>query len=76
MDKFLHSNDWQWRLARTIVQAVVGVIIAYLSDLVGLLNLDATTGGMVTALVMAVLSPLMAAIKAADGEEVEDAESN
>ena len=28
MDKFLASNEWQWRLPRTIVQGVLGVVIA------------------------------------------------
>lgn len=28
MNEFLASNEWYWRLARTIVQGVLGVIIA------------------------------------------------
>ena len=28
MNEFLASNEWQWRLLRTIVQGVLGVIIA------------------------------------------------
>ncbi len=30
MSEFLASNDWQWRLLRTIVQGVLGVVIANL----------------------------------------------
>lgn len=28
MNEFLASNEWYWRLARTIVQGVLGVVIA------------------------------------------------
>lgn len=28
MERFLTSNEWQWRLARTIAQGVLGVFIA------------------------------------------------
>ena len=35
MEKFLASNGWQWRLARTIVQGVLGVAVANL-DLIEL----------------------------------------
>lgn len=28
MEEFLNSNEWQWRLARAIVQGIFGVIIA------------------------------------------------
>ena len=27
MNDFLNSNEWQWRLARTVVQGVIGVLI-------------------------------------------------
>ena len=30
MNEFLASNDWQWWLLRTIVQGVLGVVIANL----------------------------------------------
>ena len=35
MSDFLASNDWQWRLARTIVQGVIGVLIANIDLIVG-----------------------------------------
>lgn len=47
MNDFLTSNEWQWRLLRTIAQGVLGVVVA---------------------LVMAVLSQLMAEIGKAGGE--------
>lgn len=28
MNEFLASNEWYWRLARTILQGVLGVVIA------------------------------------------------
>lgn len=30
MSNFLTGNEWWWRLARTVVQAVLGVILANL----------------------------------------------
>ena len=30
MSEFLASNEWQWRLLRTIVQGVLGVVVANL----------------------------------------------
>lgn len=62
MSKFLSSNDWQWRLARTIVQGILGVIIANVDIITGSLIFDPTTKGVVVALVMAVLSPIMAVL--------------
>lgn len=62
MDKFLNSNDTVWRLARTIVQAVLGVIVANIDMIVGAAVLDPSVRALVVALVMAVLSPIMAEI--------------
>jgi len=57
---FLTSNDWRWRLARTIVQGVIAVIIANLDMLVGVWQIDPSIKAVVVALIMAVLSPVMA----------------
>ncbi len=62
MDKFLNSNEWQWRLARTIVQGVIGVLIANLDVIIGSMVLNETVRPIVVALVMAILSPIMAEI--------------
>lgn len=35
MSVFLASNEWQWRLLRTIVQGVLGVVIANLDLILG-----------------------------------------
>lgn len=60
MEQFLKSNEWQWRLARTIVQGILGVIVANIDLIFGQVVLDPAWRGLVVALVMAVLSPVMA----------------
>lgn len=70
MDKFLTSNDWRYRLARTIVQGILGVLIANIDIILGHTALDAPTRAMVVALVMAVLSPIMAQL----GKSTEESE--
>lgn len=59
MDKFLKSNETKYRLARTIVQGVIGVIFAYIDVLVGYVAIPDELRPMIVALVMAVLSPIM-----------------
>lgn len=60
MTTFLTSNEWQWRLARTIVQGILGVVVANIDVLVGAAVLDPAARAIVVALCMAVLSPVMA----------------
>ena len=60
MGKFLASNAWQWRLLRTIVQGILGVIVANIDVIVGSAVLDPTARAICVALCMAVLSPIMA----------------
>ena len=67
MDEFLTGNDPQHRLYRTIVQGVIGVIVANIDLILGHVVFDASTRAVLAALVMAVLSPIMAALGA--GEE-------
>ena len=64
MNTFLTSNAWQFRLGRTIVQGIIGVVIANIDILVGSVVLDPAMRGIVVALVMAVLSPIMAELGA------------
>lgn len=74
MDKFLTSNEWQYRLLRTIIQGVLGVIIANLDVITGAFVIDPTTKGIIVALVMAILSPIMALLgQKEDGEPYEPA---
>lgn len=67
MDLFLHSNDWKWRLARTIVQGVLGVIIANVDLIFGQAVMDPSARAFVVALVMAVLTPIMAELDSGSG---------
>lgn len=60
MEQFLKSNEWQWRLARTIVQGILGVIVANIDLIFGQVVFDPAWRVLVVALVMAVLSPVMA----------------
>ena len=59
---FLSSNEWQYRLLRTIVQGSIGVLIANVDVIIGSFVIDPAWKGIVVALVMAVLSPVMAAL--------------
>ncbi len=70
MNEFLASNEWYWRLARTIVQGVLSVIIANIDLIMGWCVLDPSVRGPVVALVMAVLSPIMAALGGGDEDIV------
>lgn len=60
IEVFLTSNAWQYRLARTIVQGLIGVIVANLDLILGYLVIDPALRPMIVALCMAVLSPVMA----------------
>ena len=59
MKYFLTANTAGMRLARTIVQAVIGVIISNIDLLVGYVVLDPALRPVVTGLVMAILSVIM-----------------
>ena len=67
MSSFLTSNEWEWRLLRTIAQGVLGVVVANVDLLVGTAVLEPSWRALVVALVMAVLSPLMAELGKANG---------
>ncbi len=62
MNTFLTSNERQWRLARTIVQGILGVVVANIDVLVGAAILDPAARAICVALCMAILSPVMAEI--------------
>ena len=63
MEQFLKSNEWQWRLARTIVQGILGVLVANVDLIFGQVVLGPAWRALVVALVMAVLSPVMAELE-------------
>lgn len=70
MNPFLTSNEWQWRLLRTVAQGVLGVVVANVGLLMGVAVLDPTWRALCVAMVMAVLSPVMAELgKACDSDE-------
>lgn len=71
MRKFLTSNEWQYRLLRTIVQGILGVLVANIDVLAGMVVLDPAIRAIVVALVMAVLSPVMAMLGGGDSAYVE-----
>lgn len=73
MNEFLTSNEWQWRLARTIAQGVLGVVVANVDMLVGCAVLEPAWRAVVVALVMAVLTPVMAELGAALPEGTKEA---
>lgn len=62
MNRLFVSNAPKWRLIRTIIQGVIGVIIANLDLIAGTFHLDPAVKVFVVALVMAILSPIMAAL--------------
>lgn len=62
MNTFLTSNEAKYRLARTILQGIIGIVIANIDLIMGQVILDPSQRAVVVALVMAILSPLMAAL--------------
>ena len=69
MNRFLTSGEWQWRLLRTVVQGVLGVVVANVDLLMGVAVLDPTWRALCVAMVMAVLSPVMAGLGKADDSD-------
>lgn len=67
--KFFNSNEWQWRLCRTVVQAIIGFLLANADALFANLTLDANTKAIVVGLTMAILSPIMAEIGKHNGDD-------
>lgn len=59
MKEFLQSNKTVYRLLRTIVQGIIGVVIANVDFLISGLNFSPEAKAFIVALVMAVLSPIM-----------------
>ena len=54
---------------RTVVQGVLGVVVANVGLLMGVAVLDPTWRALCMAMVMAVLSPVMAELGKADGSD-------
>ena len=67
--KLLTSNSWEYRLLRTIIQGIIGVLIANLDVLIASLTISDTFRPIIVALCMAILSPIMAEIGQAQQEK-------
>ena len=68
MKKFLTSNDSLYRTLRTIAQAIIGVVVANLDTIIGTFTINEVWKPIIVALVMAVLSPIMAELGKYTGE--------
>lgn len=69
LDKFLNDNSMAMRLVRTIVQGIIAVlIVAVPLAISGVVN-DPQWASIITAAIMAVLSPVMAMLKTGKPED-------
>ena len=64
MKTFLTSNKTKYRLGRTILQGIIGVLIANVDLIVSYLNIPPEMKPFIVALVMAILSPIMSELGA------------
>lgn len=64
--KFFESNKLIYRLLRTICQGILGVLIANIDMIIGAFSIPDVWRPLIVALVMAILSPVMAAIGGRD----------
>lgn len=73
MNRLFINDSAGYRLLRTIIQGIIGVLIANADLLVGSFSFSPEVKALIVALVMAVLSPIMAALgtREMDKEEVE-----
>ena len=60
MNRLFTSNAPKWRLFRTIIQGVIGVLIANLDMIFGATPIPPEVKPVIVAVTMAVLSPIMA----------------
>lgn len=70
MKRFLQSNETRYRLFRTIIQGIIGVVIANADFLISGLNFSPEAKAFIVALVMAILSPIMSELGNNEPEEV------
>lgn len=71
MKEFLTSNETKYRLLRTIVQGVIGVIIANLDLIIGYTAIDPAIRPVIVGVVMAILSPIMSTLGNKEGGDIE-----
>lgn len=69
LDHFLHDDSTEMRLARSVVQGLVSVLIVTVPLLMGGVIQDATWASIATAAIMCVLSPVMAMFRTGNPED-------
>lgn len=69
LDEFLTSEKTEMRLARSVVQGLVSVLIVAVPLVLGGVIEDATWASIATAAIMCVLSPLMAMFRSGNPED-------
>lgn len=62
MNGLLTRNEAKYRLLRTIIQGIIAVIVANLDVILGVFSWSPEVKALIVALVMAILSPIMAAL--------------
>lgn len=72
MNRLFVRNDAKYRLLRTIIQGVIGVIIANLDVIIGGFDIPVSAKPIIASLVMAILSPIMSALGTTEMPEKED----
>lgn len=72
IDRFLSDNSTSMRLARTVFQGVVAALVVFVPAAVGWMELEPEVASLLTAVVMAVLSPVMALLKKSETIEGEE----
>lgn len=72
MDKFLSSNATGYRLARTILQGIIGVLIANIDVVFASLDFSTELKTLIVGLTMAVLSPIMGALSDNDEKDTDE----
>lgn len=68
MKYLLRANATEYRLIRTILQGIIGVVLANLDVLVGGFNIPPEIKPIIVAGVMAILSPIMSALGGGEDE--------
>lgn len=66
--KFLTDNSALYRLYRTIVQGVIGAVIANLDIIIGFAPFNDVYKPIIVAIVMAILAPIMSALGGKENE--------
>ena len=68
---FLNSNETFYRILRTVVQGIIGILIANIDLIISAINISDTWKPIIVALVMAVLSPILSEIgKGIENKEI------